>query len=66
MQNLAPQEASVWFQMGKLYKKLNQVDEALQHFNAALDLKPSSADMNLIKSSIEKVQISADSDEEEI
>lgn len=66
MQNLAPREASVWFQMGKLYKKLNQVDEALRHFNAALDLKPSSADMNLIKSSIEKVQISADSDEEEI
>ncbi len=52
--------------MGKLFKKLNQVDEALKHFNAALDLRPSSADMNLIKSSIEKVQISADSDEEEI
>ena len=35
--------------MGKIYKKLNNVKEALAHFNAALDLKPPTSDINLIK-----------------
>ena len=66
MQEIAPNEASVWFQMGKIYKKLEQHDEALRHFNTALDLKPSSSDSNLIKSAIEKIKISDETDDEEI
>lgn len=66
MQEIAPNEASVWFQMGKIYKKLEQHNEALKHFNTALDLKPSSSDSNLIKSAIEKIKISDESDDEEI
>lgn len=35
--------------MGKIYKKLERLDDALIHFNIALDLKPPSSDVNLIK-----------------
>ena len=66
VQEIAPNEASVWFQMGKIFKKLEQHSEALQHFNTALDLKPSSSDSNMIKSAIEKIKISDESDDEEI
>lgn len=66
LQEIAPNEASVWFQMGKIFKKLEQHNEALRHFNTALDLKPSSSDANLIKSAIEKIKISDESDDEEI
>ena len=66
MQEIAPNEASVWFQMGKIFKTLAQPNEALRHFNTALDLKPSSYDSNLIKSAIEKIKISDESDDEEI
>lgn len=66
MQHIAPREASVWFQLGKIYKKLDKVDEAMLHFSTALDLKPTSADVNLIKSAIEKIRVSDDSEEEEM
>lgn len=66
LQEIAPNEASVWFQMGKIFKKLENHNEALRHFNTALDLKPSSSDSNLIKSAIEKIKISDESDGEEI
>ncbi|DBA97960.1 TPA: Cell division cycle protein 27 [Trebouxia sp. C0006] len=66
LKEIAPNEASVWFQMGKIYKKLEQHNDALRHFNTALDLKPSSSDSNLIKSAIEKIRISDESDDEEI
>ena len=56
----------MWFQMGKIFKRLEQHSEALRHFNTALDLKPSSSDSNLIKSAIEKIKISDESDDEEI
>ncbi len=36
------------------------------YFSHALDLKPSSSDVNMIKSAIEKLKISNESDEEEI
>lgn len=56
----------MWFQLGKVYKRLGQPDPALTAFNTALDLKPSSADANLIKSAIERVGAPDDEDEEEI
>ena len=48
-QDLAPREASVLFHMGKIYKKLDMLDEAMACFAHALDLQPPSADTNLIK-----------------
>ena len=66
LQEIAPNEASVWFQMGKIYKKLEQHDEALRHYNTALDLKPSSSDSNMIKSAIEKIRISDETEDEEM
>ncbi|KAK9823416.1 hypothetical protein WJX72_002594 [[Myrmecia] bisecta] len=66
LKEIAPGEASVWFQMGKIYKKLEAVDEAMAHFSTALDLKPPSTDLNLIKAAIEKIRIADDSEEEEI
>ena len=65
-QDIAPREASVWFQMGRIYKRLDQPDQALAHFCTALDLKPSAADANLIKAAIEKLRVSDESEEEEI
>lgn len=48
-QDIAPREASVLFHMGKSYKRLGQLDEAMACFASALDLQPPSADTNLIK-----------------
>jgi hypothetical protein len=65
-QAIAPKEASIWFQMGKIYKRLQRLDDAMSHFCTALDLKPSSTDVNLIKSAIEKMKVSDSSEDEEI
>ncbi|KAK9825199.1 hypothetical protein WJX81_006564 [Elliptochloris bilobata] len=66
LRDIAPREASVWFQMGRIYKRLDQPDQALAHFCTALDLKPSAGDVNLIKAAIEKIRVSDESEEEEI
>ena len=67
LQQMAPKEATVYFQLGKAYKRLNRVDQAMIHFSMALDLKPSSADTNKIKAAIEGLHASPDeSDEEEL
>lgn len=52
--------------MGKIYKKQRKNDEALAHFRTALDLKPSSNDLNLIKSAIEKLNLADEEQDEEI
>lgn len=49
LNEVAPRESSVFFLMGKIYKRLNMPEQAMHHFCIALDLKPSSADVNLIK-----------------
>ena len=66
VQDLAPREASVHFQLGKVHKRLEQPDAALMAFHTALDLRPSAADANLIKSAIERVRAPDDESEEEI
>lgn len=52
-----PKEASIFFQMGKICKRLGRLDKAVIHFNTALDLKPSSLDASLIKSAMEKLHL---------
>lgn len=52
---LAPRESSVYFLLGKVYKRLEQPEKAMLHFSLALDHKPSSNDANLIKAAIEKL-----------
>jgi hypothetical protein len=49
-----------------VHKRLEQPDAALMAFNMALDLKPSAADANLIKSAIERVRAPDKESEEEI
>ncbi len=66
MQDKAPKEASVYFQIGKIFQKLAKTEKALFYFSTALDLKPSTTDVGMIKSAIEKLRISNDSDEEEM
>lgn len=66
VQEKAPKEASVYFQIGKIFRKLAKTDKALLYFSTALDLKPSTTDVGMIKSAIEKLRISNDSDEEEM
>lgn len=52
--------------MGRIYKKLGQINIALTHFCHALDLKPTSTDQNLIKSAIEKLHVDDEEVDEEI
>ena len=52
--------------MGRVYKKLGMPDRAMVHLCIALDLKPSSADANLIKSAIEKLNVPDDASDSEI
>ena len=49
LNEVAPRESSVFFLMGRIYKRLNMPEQAMHHFSIALDLKPSTADVNLIK-----------------
>ncbi|KAK3253653.1 Cell division cycle protein 27 [Cymbomonas tetramitiformis] len=66
LKDFAPREASVFFLMGKIYKKLDRTKQAMLNFSTALDLKPASSDVNLIKSAIEKLQMPEDSEDEEL
>ena len=67
LKSQAPREASVYFLMGKIYRKLDNRDAAMVNFNVALDLKPSSSDANEIKSAIEKLNVPhAEEDEEDL
>ena len=66
LKTVAPREASVFFLMGRIYKKLGLADRAMVNFSVALDLKPASADVNLIKSAIEKLHVPDDSEDEDL
>ena len=60
LKEVAPRESSVFFLMGRIYKKLDQLEPAMHHYCIALDLKPSTTDVNLIKTAIEKLPIADD------
>ena len=66
LKEVAPREASVFFLMGRIYKKLDLPDRAMVNFSVALDLKPAAADVNLIKSAIEKLHVPDDSEDEDL
>jgi anaphase-promoting complex subunit 3 len=53
VKDFAPREASVHFLMGKIYKKLGNVNEAMRHFTTTLDLNPK--DKNVVKAAIDKL-----------
>jgi anaphase-promoting complex subunit 3 len=48
-----PKEAPIHIQIGKIYKRLGNVDLALKYFNKALDLDPK--DTNMVKGLIDKI-----------
>mmetsp|Transcript_90650 Transcript_90650/g.166077 ORF Transcript_90650/g.166077 Transcript_90650/m.166077 type:complete len:690 (-) Transcript_90650:30-2099(-) len=54
---LAPKEACVHFQLGKVYMKLGRDRKALLHFNIAMDLNRDSKDYHTIKTHIERLHI---------
>eukprot|EP00250_Pteridium_aquilinum_P028141 c36647_g1_i1 orf=92-2434(+) len=66
LNEVAPRESSVFFLMGKIYKRLNMSEQAMHHFCIALDLKPSTADVNLIKSAIEKLNVPDELEDENL
>jgi anaphase-promoting complex subunit 3 len=66
LKEVAPREASVFFLMGRIYKKLDLPDQAMVNFSVALDLKPASSDVNLIKSAIEKLHVPDDSEDDDL
>eukprot|EP00803_Ostreobium_quekettii_P008957 evm.model.scf_2531EXC.1 EVM.evm.TU.scf_2531EXC.1 scf_2531EXC:7324-14576(-) len=63
---IEPRDAVLHFELGRVHKKLNQKDAAVKHFNSALDLKPSTSDVNLIKSAIDKINAPDDSQDTEL
>ncbi|KAL2633353.1 hypothetical protein R1flu_004832 [Riccia fluitans] len=66
LKEVAPRESSVFFLMGKIYKRLDLPERAMYHFCIALDLKPSTTDVNLIKVAIEKLHVPDDLEEENL
>eukprot|EP00898_Chlorokybus_atmophyticus_P000631 jgi/Chlat1/1569/Chrsp123S01830 len=66
LKDTVPREPNVHFLMGKIYKRMGDVEMAMVHYSIALDLKPSSTDVNLIKSAIDKLTVSEDSEDEEL
>lgn len=54
------------FHAGCVLKKLGNKDEAVKHFCQALDLKPSAADQNAIRTAIEKINVDDDSQDTEL
>jgi len=63
-QGIVPREPSVLFTLGRVYKRLGDLDSALGAFNGALDLAPSSADAAAIKSAIDRLHSTDDAEEE--
>ena len=63
VRNIVPKEASVYFAMGKIYKKLNDIPTAMRCFLCALDLE--SKDNNLIKAAIDRLDVPDDIEEDE-
>lgn len=57
-----PKEAPIHIVIGKIYKKLGNIDKALQHFTKALDLDPK--DTNMVKSLIDKIHSNIDINED--
>ena len=43
LKEVAPREASVFFLIGRIHKKLDMTDRAMVNFSTALDLKPASS-----------------------
>jgi anaphase-promoting complex subunit 3 len=66
LQEIAPKEASVYFLMGRIHKKLGEHEKAMINFSIALDLRPSNTDVNSIKNQIEKLDSDELSDEDNI
>lgn len=62
LQIQVPKEAPIHIVIGKIYKKLNNIDKALHHFTIALDLDPK--DTNMVKSLIDKIHSNTDMSEE--
>ena len=58
---LAPKEASVYHQLGNLYKRQGRLEDALQHFTTALDLE--TKDAAAVRASIEALPANDDMDE---
>merc|ERR1740139_973054 len=54
VRDAAPREASVHFSMGKVYKRLGDVEKAMRCFLTALDLDPK--DNNMIKASMDRLE----------
>lgn len=48
-----PKEAPIYINIGKIFKKLGKIKEALENFNIALDLDPK--DINQVKNLIKNI-----------
>jgi anaphase-promoting complex subunit 3 len=55
VRSLAPKEAAVHFQLGKVYMKLLNYRKALLHFNIAMELNRDSKEYHAIKTHIERL-----------
>jgi anaphase-promoting complex subunit 3 len=60
-----PAEAGVRFQMGRLHKRLGDLDAALACYGDALDLGPCAADAGLIKAAIDRLEDDEEDGEDE-
>jgi anaphase-promoting complex subunit 3 len=61
--SIAPRESAVYLLMGKVYKAMDQINNALQCFFLAMDLDPKNSPS--IKAMIDKLHLSNDAADEE-
>jgi anaphase-promoting complex subunit 3 len=64
LRELEPKEPPIYFLLGKIYKKLDQPEKAIQHLTTALDLDSKNA--NFIKNAIEKLHHPEEEDDQEL
>jgi predicted Zn-dependent protease len=55
LKRVAPREAGVWFQAGRLHARAGRAGAARSHLAAALDLAPAAADAALIKAALDRL-----------
>ncbi|CAD7939573.1 unnamed protein product [Amoebophrya sp. A120] len=57
VRNLAPKEACVYFQLGKVYEKMGLLQQAFQTLHQAMDLHRDSKDYHTIKAHLERLPL---------
>lgn len=65
LKEVLPKEATVYFQLGKLLKKMKRTQEAMHYFQIALNLQNPTKEDPIIKDEISRLLSNSDDEDEE-